>query len=82
MSLAAFFLWVIAANFAGMLPSRRSHWPAAYVLIATGLPLLAWVFWAEGPLWGLACLAAALSILRWPALYAWRWLNRLMGARQ
>lgn len=82
MSLLFFCLWVIAANFAGMLPSRRSHWPAAYVLLATGIPLLVWVFYADGPVWGLICLAAGLSILRWPARYFWRWLNRVFGARQ
>ena len=27
-------LWCIAANFAAMVPSRRSHWPAAFVLLA------------------------------------------------
>ncbi|MEM1387692.1 MAG: DUF2484 family protein, partial [Pseudomonadota bacterium] len=44
MSLIAFCIWAVAANFAGMLPSRRRHWPAAYALMVTGLPLLAWVF--------------------------------------
>jgi len=82
MSLVAFALWAIAANFAGLLPSRRNHWPAAYVLIATGLPLLIWVFWTQGPIWGVVCLAAGLSILRWPVRYALRWLSRLGGARQ
>lgn len=71
-------LWAIAANVAGMLPSRRSHWPAAYALIAAGLPILAWVFWAHGPWIGLLCLAAACSILRWPVRYLWRWANRMI----
>lgn len=79
MSLIAFFCWAIAANFAGMLPSRRRHWPAAYVLIATGLPILAWVFWSNGVIWTLICLAAAISVLRWPAWFFWRWLTRVTG---
>ncbi|MEM6324350.1 MAG: DUF2484 family protein [Pseudomonadota bacterium] len=81
MSLIAFCIWAVAANFAGMLPSRRRHWPAAYALMVTGLPLLAWVFWTEGWIWGLLCLAAAISVLRWPAWYFWRWLNRLFGVQ-
>ncbi|MEM1387693.1 MAG: DUF2484 family protein [Pseudomonadota bacterium] len=47
----------------------------------SGLPLLAWVFWTEGWIWGLLCLAAAISVLRWPAWYFWRWLNRLFGVQ-
>ncbi len=81
MSLIAFCIWAVAANFAGMLPSSRNHWPAAYVLIVTGLPVLVWVFWAKGALWGLICLAAAVSILRWPVMYLGRWASRLIGSR-
>jgi len=80
-SLVALCAWAIAANFAGMLPSKRRHWPAAYVLISVGAPLLAWVFVAEGWIWALVCLAAAMSVLRWPAWYFWRWLNRLVGVK-
>ncbi|WP_172293079.1 DUF2484 family protein [Pseudoruegeria sp. HB172150] len=74
--------WAIAANVAGMLPSKRSHWPAAYVLIAVGLPILVWIFWLHGPWIGLLCLAAAMSILRWPVLYLWRWINRVLGTTE
>lgn len=59
-------LWAVAANVAGMLPSRRSHWPAAVVLIVTGIPLLGLVTWQHGPLAGLIALGAGASILRWP----------------
>ncbi len=72
-------LWAVAANVAGMLPSRRKHWPAAWALIATGLPILAFVFARHGPWIGLLCLAAALSILRWPVLHLWRWINARLG---
>lgn len=74
-------LWAVAANFAAMLPSRRSHWPAAWALLATAAPLLAWIFATDGFWVGLFCLVAALSILRWPALYFWRWVNRVIGIR-
>ena len=79
MSLAAFFLWVIAANFAGMLPSRRSHWPAAYVLIATGLPLLGYVAYRHGPWITLLVALAFASILRWPVIHLARWLKSRLG---
>jgi hypothetical protein len=59
-------LWIVAANVAGMLPSRRGHWPAAVLLIATGVPLLGLVTWQHGPVAGLVALAAGASILRWP----------------
>ena len=79
-SLVATAFWVIAAQVVAMLPSRDSHWRAAYVLIAAGVPLLAWVFWQNGPWIGLLVLAAGMSILRWPVFYAWRWVRgRLMG---
>jgi hypothetical protein len=72
--LALACLWLIAANVTGMLPSRDHHWRAAYVLIAVGIPLLGWVTYQNGPLWGLALLAAGASVLRWPVLFLGRWL--------
>ncbi len=81
-SLVAACLWVLAASIAGMLPSRRNHWPAAWALMATGLPLLGWIWAAQGPWIALFCLLGALSILRWPALYAWRWLAARFRTQQ
>lgn len=75
LSLALVCLWVVAASVAGMLPSKRSHWPAAYALIAVGIPLLGFVTYQNGPFIGLLCLAAGASILRWPLVYLWRWLR-------
>lgn len=69
-------LWLIAANIIGILPSRRSHWPQAYALIAVGVPLLGWLTLAHGPLAGLLALAAGASVLRWPVRYGWAWLIR------
>lgn len=75
-SLIAFCLWAIAANVAAMFPSRRKHWPAAMVLIATGIPILGWITYETGPLWGLLSLAAGMSVLRWPVFFLWRWVRR------
>ena len=68
-------LWLVVANVAGMLPLRKNHWPAAYVLIAVGVPILGYVTYENGPLLGLVSLAAGASILRWPVIYLWRWLK-------
>ncbi len=74
-SLILAFLWVIVANAIAMLPSRRNHWPAAWALIAAGVPLLGWVTYENGPLAGMLALVAGASILRWPLIYLWRWLK-------
>lgn len=74
-------LWAVAANGVAVLPSRRNHWPAAYVLIAAGVPILGFVTYQNGPWIGLLVLAAGVSMLRWPAVYALRWLRGLGTAR-
>ena len=51
--LIAAFLWLIAANLIGMLPSRDKHWRNAYALIAVGVPILGWVTWSHGAVVGL-----------------------------
>ncbi|WP_370045241.1 MULTISPECIES: DUF2484 family protein [Salipiger] len=68
--------WGIVANLAAMLPSRDNHWTRAYLLIASGLPILGYVVWECGPWVGLVVLLAMMSVLRWPVLYLWRWLRR------
>lgn len=72
-------LWLICANLIAMLPSRDHHWRAAYGLIGLGIPLLGWLTWAAGPVWGLLVLAAGASVLRWPLVYLWRWARRRPG---
>lgn len=76
MSLASALLWLIAANVIALLPSQDHHWRNACRLIAVGLPLLVWVVYENGPWWGLAFLAAAGSVLRWPLIYLGRWLRQ------
>lgn len=72
-------LWLVVANIIAMFPSRDQHWRVAYVLIALGVPLLGWVTWVAGPIVGLVLLAAAVSVLRWPVVFFWRWLRRQLG---
>ncbi len=76
-SMMAAFGWLVLANVTGMFPSKYKHWPQAYALIAVGLPILAWVFWENGPWIGLIVLVAACSVLRWPVRYLLRWVRRL-----
>ncbi len=77
--LIAGLLWLIAANGIGMLPSRDRHWRNAYFLIAVGVPILVWVLVVNGAVWALVFLAAAGSVLRWPVVYAWRWVKARLG---
>ncbi|MCV6592487.1 MAG: DUF2484 family protein [Silicimonas sp.] len=72
-------LWCVAANLIGLLPSKRKHWPAAYGLIALGLPLLAWVYRNDGLVIGVIFTLAGASILRWPLRYLARWLRARAG---
>ncbi|MDJ0827338.1 MAG: DUF2484 family protein [Rhodobacter sp.] len=76
LSLILACLWAIAANVIAMFPSKRNHWPAAYILIAIGIPILGFVTYQHGPWIGLLVLVAAMSILRWPVIYLVRWLRR------
>jgi len=74
-------LWIVTACAAGMAPARY-HWPAAWALIATGIPLLGLVTLTMGPVWGLVALAAGASILRWPILRAGQRLAGLLDPRE
>ena len=69
-------VWVVVASALAIFPSRRAHWPAAVALIACGVPLLGWITTQNGPVAGLLCLLAGISILRWPVLYLLRRLFR------
>lgn len=75
-SIVAACAWALTACVIAMFPSRRHHWPAAYVLIAVGLPILVWVTLQNGPVVGAVVLLAGASILRWPVRYLWRWVRR------
>ncbi len=82
LSLILACIWVLAAAGAAMLPSRNNHWPAAYALIVTGLPLLVFVTLQNGILVAALIAAAGASILRWPLYYLTLWLRaRLSGSK-
>ncbi|MEM0948510.1 MAG: DUF2484 family protein [Pseudomonadota bacterium] len=72
-------LWVVVASVIAMFPSKRHHWPAAYVLITIGLPILGFVVYEHGIWIGLVASLAGISILRWPVRYLWRWTKRQVG---
>lgn len=76
-----FCLWVVAACLAGMAP-QRYHWPAAWVLIGTGIPLLGLLTASMGPFFGLIALAGGASILRWPILRAGQRLAGLLAPQE
>lgn len=80
-SLILAFLWLVLANVIAMFPSRSNHWPAAYVLIAIGVPILGYVTYQNGPVWGVLTLIAGASVLRWPVVYAWRWVRRSLSGQ-
>ena len=48
-------------------------------LIAVAVPVLIWLTYAKGWLWGLAFLIAAGSVLRWPLIYLMRWIKRRLA---
>lgn len=75
-ALAAAFGWLIVANVVAMLPTRDQHRTSAYTLISVGIPILGWVTWANGPVWGIALLFMGCSVLRWPLVFLFRWLRR------
>ncbi len=83
LSLILACLWAVVANVAAMFPSKRNHWPAAWLLIAVGIPLLGYVTYENGPWIGLIALFAGASILRWPVRYLFAGLKRSLapGAR-
>ncbi|MFN3847592.1 MAG: DUF2484 family protein [Paracoccaceae bacterium] len=78
-ALIAALIWLVMANVIAMFPSRDHHWRAAYALIVVGIPLVGWVTYQSGPIWGLLILAAGASVLRWPLIYLWRWVKRRNG---
>ena len=80
-SLVLAFLWVIAAAGIAALPSRHHHWPAAYGLIAIGIPILGFVTYEHGPIAGMLVFAGGASVLRWPLYFLLRWLRRQMSGR-
>lgn len=78
LSLIAALIWLILANVIGLLPTRDHHWRSAYVLIAIGIPILGWVTYQNGPIWGMVMAAGGASVLRWPVFFLARWVRRVV----
>lgn len=78
LSLICACLWAVVATLIAVGP-RRFHWTGAWALIATGVPLVGWVTFQNGPILGLVCFAAGVSVLRWPVHYL---LISMFGAQK
>jgi hypothetical protein len=80
-SLVLACFWALVANVLAMTLSKDYHWRNVYILIWIGIPLLGFVTFENGPLIGLLVLIAAMSVLRWPVVYLYRWIeSRVTGA--
>ncbi len=78
LSLTLACLWALCAAFISMLP-HVWHWRGAWMLIATGIPLLGYVTVQMGPWWGLGVMLAGASVLRWPLIHAGRRLRNALS---
>jgi hypothetical protein len=75
MALIALCLWVVVAWVLMLVLTPRQSWPAAYGLIAVGVPLVMWIGWTRGAGWAVIGLLVMALVLRWPLIYLWRWLK-------
>lgn len=67
LSIFMVLIWFILAHRAEAVPPRY-HWPLAWGLIATGIPLLGMLTMQFGPIAGLVCLGLGACLFRWPLL--------------
>ncbi len=74
-------LWVVLAFAMAAMPSTDNHWRRAYVLIAVGLPLTIWIFWADGFWMGVVALLVGGSVLRWPVYFLWQRVKQKLGTK-
>ena len=72
-------VWALLATFVALGP-RRFHWPAAWALIAAGVPIRGWVTLQNGPWVGVLVLAGGVSVLRWPVVFLLRRLRAVEPA--
>lgn len=80
LSLVLACLWALVATIIAILPFKI-HWPAAYLLIAIGIPILGFVTYENGPFVGLLVFAGGASMLRWPLYYLVRWFRERTNRR-
>ncbi|MFY0597406.1 MAG: DUF2484 family protein [Cognatishimia sp.] len=79
LSFIAALIWMIVVNLRAMFPSKDNHWKFAYVMIAIGLPILAWVYIDHGIGLAAILLVGAMWVMRWPVIYLSRWIRRQVG---
>ena len=82
LSLALACIWLVVANVIAILPTKDKHWTSAYLLMSVGVPLLGFVVYENGLVWGIGLLIAGGWILRWPVYYLFRWITRKLGLRK
>ena len=81
MALVALCLWVVVAWLLMVTLTAKQSWPAAYVLIAVGVPIVVWLGLAMGAALALLGVAVMMLVLRWPVRYGLRWIARKLGMR-
>lgn len=76
-------LWVLAATIVAFLPMRRQYAPGI-VLLVLAPGVIAWLWYENGWVIGLAGLAGFLSMFRNPLRYFWRkwWNNGTLPIRE
>lgn len=79
MPFIALCLWVVLSWVLQTVLTARQSWPAAYGLIAIGVPIVIWLGWSAGWLWALLGVAVMMLVLRWPVIYLGRWLKGKMS---
>lgn len=65
-AIIAALAWALAANLSILVPSKRKHWPMAWALMVTALPIVTWLAATGHPLAAVLFAAAAISVLRLP----------------
>lgn len=65
LSIAFTCLWAACTGLIQVGPYRY-HWPVIWGLICVGVPLLGWVTFQNGPVFGLLALLGGVSMLRLP----------------
>lgn len=73
-------LWVLIAWVLSIVLTAKQSWPAAYGLIAIGIPILIWLGISMG--WTAAGVGFVVGcvVLRWPVIYAGRWIKRRLNS--
>lgn len=78
MALIALCLWVVAAWGLMVTLTAKQSWPAAYGLIAVGVPILVWLASSMGWAWAISGIGVMALVLRWSLRSLLRWLKGLV----